>query len=101
MATDHDHRSLPSLTDIFDIIDDGDDGDHSEGEYEQDFDFDYIHTNVDDEEMMEEDLVEDIPTVIMIRAARCQVETHLFTYPGLQSTGAITKAQSTVDSRCV
>ena len=100
MATDHGHLSLPSLTDIFDIIGDDDD-DHNDSEYEQDFDFDYIRTNVDDEEMMEEDLVEDIPTVIMIRAARYQVETHLFTYPGLQSTGAITTAQSTVDSRCM
>jgi hypothetical protein len=49
--------------DIFDIldVDDGDDDDDDDTlestilEYEQDFDFDYICTNVDEEEMVDDD----------------------------------------------
>ena len=50
---------MASLTDIFDILDD----DLGDDEYEQDFDFDYIRTNVDDEEMIEDDPVEHTSTV--------------------------------------
>ena len=48
--------------DVFDILDDADDDDNDNDvvenkieEYNQDFDFDYIATNVDEEEMVIED----------------------------------------------
>jgi len=48
------------VDDVFDILDDDDDNDNDElknkiEEYYQDFDFDYIDTNVDEEEMAVED----------------------------------------------
>jgi hypothetical protein len=76
MTMDYEHRPLPWLTDLFDIVDDDDPGDV---DHEQDFDFDYIRTNVDDEEMMEEDVVEHTPHVSMIRAdARLRVDAFFF-----------------------
>ena len=66
MAAGHNQRPLQCLTDIFDILDDELQDDRDESEYERDFDFDYIRTYVDDEEMVQDDSLEHTHTVTML-----------------------------------